>query len=101
MDRNEGATLTLTFCVYEDADGFTAQCEELPGIITCSETRERLLKPMLEDAVFCYLEAAAKLGRLPAELRSAGFVGDPLGDFKIVPVLREASGFSWTANRAA
>ena len=55
--------VTLHFDVTTDADGlFTAICREIPGLLTCAESRERLGVPMLRDAVIGWFETLRKLG---------------------------------------
>jgi len=66
---------------------FTAICDEFPGLITCAPTFERLLIPMLRDAIVGWFDTLKKRGGLHEAL--AGLGVDPKGPtINFAPSLR-------------
>jgi hypothetical protein len=77
----------LHFTVYEDDDLLTATCDEFPGLVTCAPTVERLLMPMLRDAIIGWFDALKKRGHIDEAL--ATLKVDPGShEINFVPVLR-------------
>ena len=46
----------------EDGGGFLATVPDLPGCMSDGETREEAVRNV-EDAIFCWMDAARKMGR--------------------------------------
>jgi hypothetical protein len=62
----------LHFTVIAEGEMFTAICEEIPGLVTCAPTMDRLLAPMLPDAIVSWFDAAKTLGQLDSVLGKLG-----------------------------
>ncbi len=71
--------------VYQD-EMFTAVCAEIPGLITCANTVERLLLPMIADAVTGWFDTMKKRGLLGEELQRLG-VNPHAGAINFAPIL--------------
>lgn|GEM_PF-5388318 len=62
--------IELHFKVAQGEDQFfTAVCSEFPGLITCEQSLERLMVPMIKDAIIGWFDALKKRGLLPETLR--------------------------------
>lgn len=66
------ATMALSFTVYFEDDYWTASCDDLPGLITCDKDPARLMTPMLQDAIFGWLDLLKERGELKATLVRLG-----------------------------
>jgi hypothetical protein len=81
------AKVTLHFTVTADDNMLTAVCDELPGLVTCAEKIDRLMVPMIRDAIIGWFDTLKKRGHLDEVLGDLG-VAPGAETISFAPVLK-------------